>query len=730
MSNAISRRLGRRLTAMGAGAALLAAGLSLGVMAPANAASTVTGGVTDGFGNPVAGYLDAYLQDPVSGEFSYEDSLSVSNDGYIEGTLNDGVYKLEFNTYGSYSEYYKDAADQATAAPVNVAGGVPVALGAWTIDQPYVLGTVTNTAGKPLPGATVRVFDAATGNSLGGTNADEKGAFKVPTQSAPVKVSISAGSDYALEYYADAGDLASAYPFSATAAGTNLGTITLAPAGSISGQVSSDAGVPLEFVRVEIANNRYDYTDKGGFYSIKNVPTGQQLVEFSDPIGEYAAEYFNNVTDPDLATPVTVGVGQAVGSVNAQLTPRPVDPAKTAEVTGAVKDNLGVPVVGALVSATGTPASSTDRQVFEYTYSNRQGNYAFTELEKVQGENQFKINAGGSALGGSGLIEQGDDTAFALFGAWYGGGQEYDRAPAVTVTPGTPVGAVDFALERAGGIAGSITGVAGAPLSPAVSALGAKDGQFADLFADIEPDSTFETRMLRPGTYKIRFDDYSGFHAGEWWKDKAGIDDAVLVTVKSGQMVGGLNAVLGNQLTASERPTTSSDYAWVGKAITADAGTWNVQTGTAFRYEWLVGSTVVGKGGSFTPTTAQIGDRLTLRVTAENGKLLGTATSAATSKIGYQPKIKVKVKGDTASFKIKANPVKAKKVKGSVVVKEIVKVKDDGTIKYKKIAKGKIKKGKGTVSLSKLKKGKHKLVFFFTGKGKVGSNDVTKKVKG
>ena len=117
-------------------------------------------------------------------------------------------------------------------------------------------------------------------------------------------------------------------------------------------------------------------------------------------------------------------------------------------------------------------------------------------------------------------------------------------------------------------------------------------------------------------------------------------------------------------------------------------------------------------------------------MTAENGKLLGTATSAATSKIGYQPKIKVKVKGDTASFKIKANPVKAKKVKGSVVVKEIVKVKDDGTIKYKKIAKGKIKKGKGTVSLSKLKKGKHKLVFFFTGKGKVGSNDVTKKVKG
>ena len=116
-------------------------------------------------------------------------------------------------------------------------------------------------------------------------------------------------------------------------------------------------------------------------------------------------------------------------------------------------------------------------------------------------------------------------------------------------------------------------------------------------------------------------------------------------------------------------------------------------------------------------------------MTAENGRLVGAATSAPSAKVGYQPKVKVKVKGAKAAFKVKANPVKAKKVKGSVVVKEIVKVKDDGTIKYKKVAKAKIKKGKGAVSLSKLKKGKHKLVFFFTGKGQVGSTDVTKKVK-
>jgi hypothetical protein len=118
-----------------------------------------------------------------------------------------------------------------------------------------------------------------------------------------------------------------------------------------------------------------------------------------------------------------------------------------------------------------------------------------------------------------------------------------------------------------------------------------------------------------------------------------------------------------------------------------------------------------------------------VRVSTENGQLVGSATTLSTAKVGYQPKINVKVQGDEATIKVKASPVKVKKIKGTMVVKEIIKVKDDGTIKYKKIAKTKIKKGKGTVSLAKLKKGKHKLVFFFTGTGKVGSNDESVKVK-
>lgn len=717
MSTAISGRVGRRFTAMGAGAALVAAGMSLGVMAPANAASVVTGGFIDGLGNPLSGSVVVYKQDG-GGVFVAQDFTAfVGSNGYLEQTLSDGVYKFAFQGR-SYTEFYKDKATLAAADAVTVAGDAPVSLGQWTVDQPYVTGTVTNAAGKPLQGVEVDAYDATTQSGRGTGYTDAKGVYKFATQAAPVKVSYSA-KGYALEYFNDKGSFADAEPVVATGVGALL-DVVLSAGGTISGQVTSDAGVPLEFIQVYSSDGRSDLTDKSGVYTIKNVSVGNKFVDFYDPIEEYASESFNNITTTGDPTPVLVGADQAVGNINATLTPRPADPTTTVEITGSVKDSLGAPVVGALVSASTTPANPSDRMQVESAYSNRQGIYNFVDLEKVQGENQFKIAARAD--------EQGDDNAFTLFSTWFGGGQTYDASPGVTVTPGTPVGAVDFVLNRAGGISGSITGIVGAPLSPSVSAYGAIDGRFASTNADFKADSTFESRSLRPGTYKIRFDDNSGYHAGEWWKDQAEIEDAVIVTVKAGQIATGVSAVLGNQLTASQRPAIKV-YPWVGKALVADSGVWNLQTGTAFKYEWLVGSTVVGQGDSFTPTTAQLGDRLTLRVTGENGRLVGSATSAPSAKVGYQPKVKVKIKGSKATFKIKANPVKAKKVKGKVVIKEIVKVKNNGTIKYKKIAKTKIKKGKGTASLSKLKKGKHKLVFFFTGKGKVGSTDVSKKVK-
>ena len=715
MSNAISRRLGRRFTAMGAGAALVAAGLSLGGMAPANAAdSLVVGNVVDAQGNPLSGYVEARALQP-DGTYDFVD-FADADFGHFELTVPDGTYKFEFTSYSNVSEWYLDKADEATADAVIVGGGL-AALAPWTVEQPKVVGAVVDPSGNPVSGATVYAYDAVTESFRGADQTDDKGGFAVNVGTDPVKLFFT-NTRFAQEWYADKPTFATADAVTGSPAGANVGVVTLNQGGALTGQVTSDAGVPLEFVRVSAdgPNSSSDLTDATGTFVIDNLDPGSYDLQFSDPLNEYASEFYNNVADSASATPVEVGIGQVV-PVNANMTPLPAPVAKSVEATGVVKDDLGAPVVGAIVQAYSTPANPGDRVQVEQTRSNRAGVYVLDDLDQVAGENQFKLF--GSAQ------EQGDDNAFSLFGRWFGGQQSYDRAAALTTTPPTPVGA-DIVLARAGGIAGTVSGVPGLPFGGSVTVFSA-DGTYFD-GAGTEADKTFKLRSLPAGSYKVSFADFEGFHAPEWWNDTT-FAKAVEVEVKPGQLTTGLDAVLAASLNATERPEIDA-YPWVGKSITATRGEWNVETGTTYSYEWLVGSTVVGTGPSFTPTTSQIGDKLTFRVTAENGRLVGSATSGSTVKVGYKPKVKVKVKGGKATFKIKANPVKAKKVKGTVVVKEIVKVKDDGTIKYKKIAKTKIKKGKGTASLKKLKKkGKHKLVFFFTGKGKVGSNDVTKKVK-
>lgn len=705
----------RRTVATVAATGLVAAGLGLGV-APAHAAdSIVSGNVTDALGNPVPGYVEAYQQQ-LDGTYDYV-KYADADFGHFDITVPDGTYKFEYTTYTGVSEWYLNKADEPTADPVAVGGGA-TGLAAWTVEQPLVTGTVVGTDGNPVRGTSVYAYDAAAQSFEAFDTTDAQGKFTLRVGAAPVKVQVRGTGRYAMEWYNDKPTFATADPVSGTGNGANLGVIALGAGGIITGRVTSDGGVPLEMVEVSAIGSEdrgSDYTDKNGVYTIDDLNPDAYRVGFSDPITQYATEYHDNVTDPSAASLVNVGVNQSV-SVDAALVPRAAQPASTVEASGVVKDELGVPVVGAVVEAWSTPASAGDRELVETTRSNRSGVYNLDDLDKVAGENQFKVLA---SSGG-----QGDDNAFDLFSRWYGGQQSYERAAVLTTTPPTPVGA-DIVLGRAGGIAGSVKGVAGLPFSGYVNALSA-DGTLQDGIGT-EPDATFELRSLPAGTYKVGFGDGAGFHALEWWKN-ASFRDATLITVKPGQLTGGLNAALSASLVATERAKVKG-YPWVGKTITVDRGEWNVETGTAFTYEWLVGTTVVGTGPSFTPSKSHLRDKLTVRVSAENGQLVGSSTTSSTTRVGYKPKLKVKVAGGKATIKVKAKPVKGKKVKGKLVVKEIVKVRDDGTIKYKKVGKAKITKGAGTVSLTKLKKGKHKLVFFFTGKGKVGSNDKAVKVK-
>ncbi|MFC7361162.1 hypothetical protein [Nocardioides astragali] len=699
-------------------------------MSPANAAVMVSGSTIDSAGNYVDGYVSVYKIYDEDGDgtvepFEYDFLPGVSTQGgAFDIPLEDGTYKLEFgpssNQYAS--EYYRDKADLTTADLVTVAGAGQV-LSPWTIDRlPSVAGVVQTTDGRPVRDAVVRAYDAVSGNYVDQDETETNGVFRIGA-TAPVKLVFSgsdpaSGESLATEWFNDKGSKETADAVTPTPEGANIGAVTLAPGGSISGSVTNEAGAGLYRAEVCVDNNPYhcDFTNTSGAYTIEGVSTGSHTVDFDDPIGEYVGEYYNNVplTTPASANPVAVAPGQAVTGIDAALAAAPAAAPNGVDVSGTVRDEVGGIGIGYEINVYDTPADVRDRKVVATTFSNRSGQYQFSQLDRIGGETEFKI-----VVEGDGPREEGD---FARREIWSGDKLGYDTAVAITAAPRV----LDFVQPVAGGVSGTVTSEAGGVPDNPFAVFHDSDDNFPSYVYDFELNGSYDERSLWAGEYTVQLGAYD--HVSEWWKD-AVAGEATTITVRPGQMTTGISAALAKDVKAVDRPALEGD-AWVGKTISLDKGRWTTEAGSRFTYEWLVGNTVIATGASLKVTKAHLGKKITGRVTNDAGFTQGQAITKSTAKVGYQPKLKAKVSGKKIALVLKAKPLKAKKVKATVVVYEVVGTKANGETKLKKLGKAKVKKGLGTVKLKKaLKKGKHKLVFRIAGAGKVGSGDLLKKVK-
>lgn len=718
----------RRAVASGASAALAVAGLALAA-APAHAAPvTVTGTLTDAAGNVLDGYVTALAQQP-DGTFAYGPTQYVA-DGVISLPVEPGVYKFEFGDQDNsfVTEFYNDKPTQDTAEAVSVSGPLtlaPVVLAS----RPAYIGQVTSPSGRAVEDAFVQVVDATTGTTIASGRTRPDGAFRVAAPAGQYKVRISA-SGFSPEYYNNKATLAAADVLGLGGADVGLGTISLQEGTTVTGNVANPAGTGIERIAVTLSptssgSSYSDYTDAAGNLKVEGVTPGTYKVRFSDPIGEYLSEYWND--KPDFATGDVLTVGlDAVADVNAVLSPDPTNVAPdptTVDLSGVITDSAGKPVTGAIVEIWDTPADGDRREVVDSTYTNRGGSYHFTRLDKTHlSEDTFKVRAADNFP-----VEEGSYTRLAR---WWGGAQTYAGA----TTLGVPTSAVNVALPLTGGVSGTVTSEADLPVgSVQVTFFDADgNGESAYGYAGVEENGTFSTTSLVPGTYKALFtgSTYSNGiydHAPEWYDDTT-FARAKVITVKSGQTVTGINAALSQQFKAVRKPEIRGNQ-YLGGKLRAYPGVWAIQSGTTYLYEWLIGDTVVGTGRTYEVTKAAKNKRVTLRVLAENANLNGTAL-VSTQVIKKKPKVSITVKDDRAHVVVKAKNVKPKKFKGTVVVKKIVRTDDYGSPVYKTIGRAKLRNGTSSLTLKKLSKGKFKLVFLITLKGgKYGNAEVAKTVK-
>ena len=725
--SSVRRGVLARLMAGGVAGATALAGITVGLAAPAHAAPVaVTTTLTDTAGNALDGYVYVDQLQP-DGTYRGTGSITVA-DGLVSLPLEPGTYKLEFGDEDGLfvREYYNDKATFDTADPVVVTGATslaPVSLAS----RPLLTGLVVSPTGRPVEGAQVALYNAATNTPSDYYSTNKAGAFAFGVEPGSYKVGISGGG-FASEFYNNKPTVETADPIAVGAGGASVGQIVLSEGSVVTGRITGAGGAPLERARAFLYNpagtssEGSDLTDANGVYRIEGVDPGTYKVQFTDPIGEYVGEWHADKTSAATADPISVTVDQTV-TVDASLTPDPANVAPApadVDLFGTVLDSAGAPVIGASVSAYDTPTDG-DRPDYAFERTNRAGQYFFTGLDRTT-ENAFKVYAEDGFFREEGQYDR--------LPRWFGGAQSYAGAQVV----GVPGGGANIVLPLTGGISGTLSSESGLPVRGIkVKFFDELGNPRSETEAYAEENGTYLTTSLVPGSYKVQFvDEYydqadARAHAPEWF-DNASFAKAKVITVKSGATATGIDAALNEQLQALRKPEIRGKQ-YLGGTLRAYPGVWSIDSGTTYSYEWLVDGAVVGTGSTYAVTKGEKNERVTLRVLAQNRGLSGTGLTS-TQVIKKKPKVKVSVTGKTASVSVSAKKVKAKKFKGTVVAKKIVDTDELGVPVYKKIGKAKLRNGKASLTLKKLSKGKNKLVFFITLKGgKYGDAEVAKTIK-
>jgi hypothetical protein len=254
---------------------------------------------------------------------------------YTITNLPAGTYRVRAVAVGCFTEYYDNVSISSSADPVEVTAAVdPTGINFSLAPGGSISGLVFEEDGvTPINEAHVIAYDNSTGVMV---KVDEtwapssSNAYSLGTDLPAGNYLVKAQAvGYFSEYYDNVSDRTLATPVTATI-GIDTPNIdfTLSPGGSISGSVYSSGGTPLYGAHIAAYDNSTglmvdEIWTPGASPNYRmgtDLPAGSYLVK-ADFVGYYS-EYYDNVTDPDLATLVVVTVPNDTPDINFTLTPQ------------------------------------------------------------------------------------------------------------------------------------------------------------------------------------------------------------------------------------------------------------------------------------------------------------------------------------------------------------------------------------------------------------------------
>jgi hypothetical protein len=536
-------------------------------------------------------------------------------------------YILNFSAaYGQdyVAQWWGDQPTQATANVLQLragqsASGINVTLAV----AATVSGTVESQGSPNAPVAFDSVSVIASGGStVGFGSTDANGNFSIPgiaPGSYTVQFSAPFGSSFSEQWWDGASTLATATYFSVNPGQSLTGidallTLGATISGTVDGQDAPGVAVPFGSVAaVDTTGTSVAFGQVGsdGTYTISGVPAGSLTLEFQPPFGsDYSTGWWQDETSLASADFFSVAAGAALTGYDGDL---PVGASISGTLNGA--GSPLVPLAGGFVSA----SSIADPTVGNSAPVNSDGTYTI----------------GGLAAGSYTVNFQAPypDTNAQL---WWNSALSRSTATTVTVAAGQAVTGINEVLPLGATISGTVQGrTASGSVFPAANAtvlvylpngVLVSDSNYADSSGD------YTIGNLAPGAYKLEFEpqgDTTDFVPQLWWNNKPTEATATVITVKAGQTVPNVNAVLPAAIIKPGIPSIDGS-ATVGHTLTVNPGTW-CPAAVTLAYQWLrAGTPIAGATGqTYRLTNADAGSPISVTVTGSETGFPSTSRSSS-----------------------------------------------------------------------------------------------------
>ncbi len=466
-----------------------------GVDAQLPAAATIQGTVTGPDTSPLGGVcVNANV--PNNSGWDWVAGTTTEPDGtYSLTQLPPGSFAIQFHDCNSGSlsidQWYDnqqsfDQANQIALTEGQVRTGVDAQLASGI----SVAGTVTDSDGNPIAGINVNVNPTNSGTS-GWAQTDSSGHYATSAVApGDYRVQFSANGPnppYATQFWSDKPSWNSADILTLTSADAPTRAAvdaTLTASATISGTVSGPNGDPVQGDCVNAVTNTANGLDgvanattaADGTYALQGLPAGSFLIYFQDcnNVGPFLDQWWDHQPDSSTAVAVVVTAGSTTTGIDAHLV-------AAGQIRGHVTDGDGHPLQGICAQATTTSAFGG------FARTDSDGDYAIS----LRGPGAYKVQ----------FIDCNQSPTYA--GQWWDDQSTAATAQVVNVAAGEIVGDVDAVLVpgAVSTVSGRVLNLNGVPMTDACVVAYAPN-QYA-LFAQVQPDGSFEIADVPSGTYAL-----------------------------------------------------------------------------------------------------------------------------------------------------------------------------------------------------------------------------------